>query len=87
RAFSHGCIRIEKANELAFLLTQNQSLLDYNKYKEFDENEHIKLKSPVPLYINYWTSWYQDSDIVFLDDIYNKDQYLIKFFFQKPSFF
>ncbi|MDH5382857.1 MAG: L,D-transpeptidase family protein, partial [Cyclobacteriaceae bacterium] len=26
RAYSHGCIRIEKANELAFLLTQNQSL-------------------------------------------------------------
>lgn len=70
RTFSHGCIRVEKAMDLAVILSQNDSL----RYPHlFKENERWDLSTPVPIFINYWTAWHEDDSITFYDDVYSYD--------------
>lgn len=85
RSFSHGCIRLEKAKELAAYLMQNDTLLlseNYEKY--FRKNERRNLPEKIPLAINYWTVWPENSDIIIFEDIYKKDFALEKAMKKKP---
>ncbi|MEP1093813.1 MAG: L,D-transpeptidase family protein [Cyclobacteriaceae bacterium] len=73
RMFSHGCIRIERAAELAALLSQNDSL----RYPQlFRENERRDLNSFIPIFINYWTAWIENGKALFYSDIYGTDSLL-----------
>lgn len=68
RAFSHGCIRLEKPLELL-----NELGHDYNT----DKNKWIALKKPIPVYVEYHTVWIDDEGIVqFRDDIYGYEKKL-----------
>jgi murein L,D-transpeptidase YcbB/YkuD len=78
RAFSHGCIRIEKPIDLAEYLLQGtpkgsrkaiQATLKRNK-------EHtVWLPEPVPVHIQYWTAWVEDDgSLQFRNDIYGYDR-------------
>lgn len=68
RAFSHGCIRLEKPMAL---LEQLGYTYDTNK------NTWITLKNPVPVYIEYHTAWVDDEGIVrFNNDIYGYEKKL-----------
>jgi len=88
RTFSHGCIRLEKAGELAAYITQNDSLLSFENYSVwFKENQRKKLDYQVPLSINYWTAWIGDNGIFFFEDIYRRDILLEKAMKQRPSLF
>lgn len=88
RTLSHVCIRIEKAKELASYLTQNDSLLQIKTYKEyFSANERRNLSNSIPIFINYWTVWTENSSIIYHKDIYNKDVALEKIIRQKPYLF
>jgi murein L,D-transpeptidase YcbB/YkuD len=81
RSFSHGCIRISKAHELAGYL-----LKDYPEWspdriqKAIDEGKGrtIVLSNPVPVHILYLTVWTDDQGTAYFSkDIYNRDQRLI----------
>lgn len=68
RAFSHGCMRLEKP--LEFL-----NILGY----EYDtkKNKWITLKNQIPVYVEYHTVWVNDKGIVqFRNDIYGYEQKL-----------
>lgn len=89
RTFSHGCINVSKAKELAITM-----LKDYpewtteriNKAMEGKEEEAFKLPNKVPIYITYFTSWVQDSgEISFYQDVYEKDTELNNFMFPTES--
>lgn len=68
RAFSHGCIRLEKPMELLEELGYT-----YDTYK----NTWITLKNPIPVYIEYHTVWVDDEGIVqFANDIYGYEKKL-----------
>jgi murein L,D-transpeptidase YcbB/YkuD len=68
RAFSHGCIRLEKPLELL-----NQLGYTYDTYK----NKWITLKKQIPVYIEYHTVWVDDEGIVqFRNDIYGYEKKL-----------
>jgi L,D-transpeptidase YcbB len=60
RAYSHGCVRVQKPLELAYTLLAKQSS---NPKKLFDDalasgkEVTIKLKKPVPIYLVYRTAW------------------------------
>ncbi len=60
RAFSHGCVRVQKPFELAYTLLGWQSP---NPRQLFDrtlatgEETRIDLKQPVPIYLVYRTAW------------------------------
>lgn len=85
RAFSHGCIRVEKAHELALAIMEKDAhwsteKVDAAMHKE-KESVYI-LKNTIPVYIVYFTSWVdQDGNIAFYDDLYNRDNNLAKMLF------
>jgi len=80
RAFSHGCIRVEKPKELANLILEGEAnwtpeKIDaaMNKGKE----SWYTLKNKIPVYIGYFTAWVDsDGNINFYKDIYERDEQL-----------
>ncbi|WP_439882055.1 L,D-transpeptidase family protein [Pontibacter sp. MBLB2868] len=76
RAFSHGCIRLEKPVELAYYLLKKGSGFDTEKVDKLwfkdKPNHYIKLKDPLPLFIIYQTAWVDEHmQIQFRDDMYD----------------
>lgn len=77
RTFSHGCIRVEKACELAvnimeydFGWTEAQTTKAMASGKE----EVHKLLTKIPVYIAYFTAWADDDgNVAFYADIYGHD--------------
>ena len=80
RAFSHGCIRVEKSKELANLIlvadpnwTPEKIDATMNKGKE----SWYTLKNKIPVYIGYFTAWVDDDGTInFYKDIYERDERL-----------
>jgi len=86
RAYSHGCIRVEKARELAIAILKKEG--DWNENK-VDRLMHTgkqtvyTIKNKIPVYIAYFTAWVDDKgNIAFYKDIYNRDQRLAKLLYQ-----
>jgi len=68
RAFSHGCIRLEKPLELLNILGY-----DYDTKM----NKWIPLEKQIPVYVEYHTVWVDENDIVqFRNDIYGYEKKL-----------
>jgi murein L,D-transpeptidase YcbB/YkuD len=77
RYFSHGCVRVEKAIELAhFLLKENSIAIDTLEEKGCLNNQAPKtvpVAEKVPVFVLYNTAWTDSSDLVqFNDDVYEK---------------
>src|SRR5690606_33846902 len=87
RAFSHGCIRVEKALDLAALLLQYDGASD--KIQQMRENAALyhksdfKLTKPVPIKVTYITCTFKDGQVVRYDDIYGLDKDLEMKLFKK----
>ena len=75
--YSSGCIRIEKATELARYILKNDLNWENKKTDNLiikGENKKIKLITPLNIYINYFTVWVKnDNSLSFTEDIYNLD--------------
>lgn len=81
RAFSHGCIRLEKAVGLShYLLTGNADKRSklIERYLKEKLRHTVDLPSPVPIHIRYFTSAGDGDSLFFYNDIYHKNDYLIK---------
>lgn len=77
RYFSHGCMRVEKALELAhFLLNENTIAIDTLVEKGCIRNQAplpVPVKEKVPVFVFYNTAWFDSTGLVqFNDDIYRK---------------
>ena len=78
RAFSHGCIRLEKPDELA------QWVLGWDAGKVHDamengpDNRGIRLPKKIPVYIAYFTSYMRDGQLWFGNDLYHRDDQLVQ---------
>jgi L,D-transpeptidase YcbB len=81
RAFSHGCIRLEKAYEFShYLIGGNRTKLSpktLDKYMGEKKRVTINLSHPVPIYIRYLTCDVKNNELLFFDDVYKKDKALI----------
>lgn len=77
RAYSSGCIRLEKPFQLVEYFIQNQDTLNTEEvvnYLADDNVKYVKIKNPIPLYITYITAWVDHHGIPhFREDIYEKD--------------
>jgi L,D-transpeptidase YcbB len=78
RDFSHGCVRVQKPEELAAWVLQGQGDWDLEKVQEAmrsgPDNKTIVLKTPIPIVIFYVTGLVEDDGHVhFFDDIYGYD--------------
>lgn len=80
RAFSHGCIRVGEPEKLAdFLLKDDQQWTPdkINKAMHQGREQYVTLKTKVPVYIAYFTSFVdRDGKLNFRKDIYNLDDHL-----------
>ena len=77
RAFSHGCIRVEKPAELA------QWVLGWPADKVREEmdnppdNKSVKVPQKIPVYITYFTTYINNGQLYFGNDLYNRDDKLV----------
>lgn len=78
RAYSHGCIRLEKPLELAEYLLKDNPKWTPNKIKksiEKGKNKRVHLTKPLPIYILYFTTWVDKEDnLRFQPDVYSRDK-------------
>lgn len=87
RAFSHGCIRVEKPKNLANLILKNDK--NWNPAKidsAMNSGEELiyTLQNKIPVYIGYFTAWVNADGILhFYEDIYNRDEKLASKLFVK----
>lgn len=79
RAFSHGCIRVEKPMELAeFLLGSGWPRARIERAMASGKNTPVTLARPVPVHLVYLTAWVDAEGVVqFRDDLYNRDARLV----------
>jgi len=80
RAFSSGCIRVEKPIELAaYLLADNPkwNLQELIAAVDSKKTRAISLPDPINIHILYWTAWVdEDGTAHFREDIYGRDRQL-----------
>jgi murein L,D-transpeptidase YcbB/YkuD len=78
RAFSHGCIRIEKPAALAqWVLGWDAARVDQAMH-EGKDNQSVKLPHKIPVYITYATTFMRDGELHFGNDLYHRDDQLVK---------
>ncbi len=80
RAFSHGCIRVERPDDLARTLLSALSDRDpseYDRLRRRSGEQWIEFDEKIPVYILYFTAWADaDGTLRFHDDIYERDRSL-----------
>jgi murein L,D-transpeptidase YcbB/YkuD len=78
RGFSHGCIRVEKAIDLATYVSGGNSQRTRREILEAIESSKrqvIRLRNPIAVHVLYWTAWVdRDGLLKFRDDIYERDK-------------
>jgi murein L,D-transpeptidase YcbB/YkuD len=78
RAFSHGCIRVEKPAELAqWVLGWDAGRVD-QAMNEGKDNQSVRLPKKIPVYITYATTYVKDGKLYFGNDLYHRDDQLVK---------
>jgi murein L,D-transpeptidase YcbB/YkuD len=77
RAFSHGCVRVERADELAVLLLRigaDWSKADYQQALKSGKTIRIRLDRPMPLHLVSFTVWVEeDGTVQFRNDPYESE--------------
>jgi murein L,D-transpeptidase YcbB/YkuD len=77
RLFSHGCVRVEKPEELATYLLRDQPEWTTERIRaamHAGNERHVKLKTPLPVYLGYWTASVSPDGLAqFRKDIYGID--------------
>jgi murein L,D-transpeptidase YcbB/YkuD len=77
RAFSHGCIRVEKPAELAeWVLGWSPDKVQQAMHD--GPNDHtVKLPRKIPVYIVYFTTFVENGELHFGNDLYDRDSPLV----------
>jgi murein L,D-transpeptidase YcbB/YkuD len=77
RAFSSGCIRLEKPYDLAYYLMRNDPNWNEEKLESYlgaGTTKYVKVSNPTRVIITYLTSWVDDNgNVQFRDDVYGWD--------------
>ncbi len=87
RALSHGCIRVQKARELAIKILKDNEKWTQEKIDaamNAGEESIAGLKNKIPVYIGYFTAWVDEQgEINFYKDVYERDERLAALLFYK----
>ncbi len=91
RDFSHGCIRVEKPDELAAWVLRDKPEWTMDKIqaamKTGADNVQVNLAKPIPVLILYSTAVVEpDGEVRFFDDIYGHDKSLAKVLANGPPY-
>lgn len=89
RAFSHGCVRVEKAKELVLTILKDDDTWTLEKIDaamNAGEESICSLKHKIPVHIGYFTAWVDENgEISFYKDVYERDERLAKLLFYVES--
>ena len=77
RAFSHGCIRLEKPEEMAQWVLGWTPEQVQQAMESGPDDRHVTLKQKVPVYIVYFTTFMRDGRLYFGNDLYARDGALV----------
>jgi len=81
RAFSHGCIRLEKPAEFAqWVLGWDAGRVEQMMHGS--NNQSVRVKQKIPVYIVYGTAYIRDGQLYFGNDLYDRDDKLVAHFFR-----
>ncbi|MEM1164500.1 MAG: L,D-transpeptidase family protein, partial [Pseudomonadota bacterium] len=78
RAYSHGCVRVEKPHEFAAYLLNGQ--VDnpqgyFNALLKKRRERHVNLDSPLPVHLTYRSAWIDENGVEqFRGDVYGRDR-------------
>ena len=80
RAFSHGCIRVEKPEELAVYALSGTRGWTEDRIRQAmrGPNRQVRLAEKIPIYIVYFTTFVRDGELYFGNDIYERDSELVR---------
>jgi murein L,D-transpeptidase YcbB/YkuD len=82
RIFSHGCINVKEAKNLALEILKDNPDWPVDKIEKAMSGEKettCMLKTKIPIYIGYFTAWVNDDgEIGFYPDVYDRDKRLDK---------
>ena len=78
RAFSHGCIRVEKPAELAQYVLGWPADSVRRMMEDGKDDRHVTVSPKIPVYIVYLTSYVRDGTLNFGNDLYSRDQGLVE---------
>jgi len=78
RAFSHGCIRLEKPEEMAKWVLGWTDEQVFQAMQNGPDDRHVRLKKKVPVYIVYFTTFMRDGRLHFGNDLYGRDRPLVE---------
>lgn len=91
RSLSHGCVRVQEWEKLAWYIIRNDSLnAGSGGYTKIDSVKHwlrnkqkksIAVRNKIPVYIRYITCEGRNGSIVFYDDVYAEDKMLREKYF------
>ncbi|RED23698.1 murein L,D-transpeptidase YcbB/YkuD [Flavobacterium cutihirudinis] len=89
RIFSHGCINVEKAKELAVEMLKSYPEWTTEKINDAMSGQKetpFMLPKKVPIYIGYFTAWVtRDGNIDFYPDVYQRDTRLNSILFPQDT--
>jgi murein L,D-transpeptidase YcbB/YkuD len=78
RAFSHGWIRVEKPAELAQWVLGWDDARVQDAMANGKDNTTVKLPKKIPVFITYGTAFVRDGQLFFGNDLYHRDDKLVK---------
>lgn len=89
RALSHGCVRVQKWDSLAYYILRNDSLAgkkalptdSLNKWLALKEKHVIPVRKRIPLFIRYFTCDVKDDNVIYFEDVYGDDRRLKEKYF------
>ncbi len=91
RSLSHGCVRVQEWEKLAYYIIRNDSLnAGSGGYTKIDsvktwlqkkQKKSIPVRNKIPVYIRYITCEGHNGTIVFYDDVYAEDKFLREKYF------
>lgn len=93
RALSHGCVRVENWEDLAYYILENDSKVSPHAlpidslyiWLMHKEKHFIPVRKKLPLFIRYYTCDVRNGKLVFYEDIYNEDRKIQdQYFINKP---
>ncbi|HEV7593696.1 MAG TPA: L,D-transpeptidase family protein [Gemmatimonadaceae bacterium] len=77
RAFSHGCIRLEKPAELAQWVLGWPADKVQQEMQNPPDNKSVKVPQKIPVYITYFTTYMNNGQLFFGNDLYSRDDKLV----------
>jgi murein L,D-transpeptidase YcbB/YkuD len=80
RAYSHGCVRVHRPQELAYHLLARQEVDPrgfYGQIRASRQETRVNLEDPVPVHLVYWTAWITpEGRVNYRDDVYGRNTLL-----------